>query len=245
MTTRATAGDGLAATSAPFVEAIGEWAGSLQAVSLAREILDGRDPSRMAILVADMVNGFCHAGPLSSERVRGIVAPVVRLLEAAHAAGVPHYLLFRDTHRDDAEEFSSYPAHCVEGTEEAETVPELSGLPFADRFVTLPKNSISAALGTGFDAWLSEHPEVTEFVAVGNCTDLCLYQLVLHTKLRGNALHLGYRVTVPADCAQTFDVGVEAARSLGSLPHDGDLLHALFLHHMALNGVNVVGSVVA
>ena len=33
---------------------------------------------------------------------------------------------------------------------------------------------------------------------------------------------------------------VETARQIGALPHDGDLLHRLFLYHMALNGIRVV-----
>jgi hypothetical protein len=35
---------------------------------------------------------------------------------------------------------------------------------------------------------------------------------------------------------------VGVARDLGILAHDGDLHHVLFLHHMAQNGVEVVGN---
>ena len=30
------------------------------------------------------------------------------------------------------------------------------------------------------------------------------------------------------------------AQSVGALPHPGDLTHAMFLHHMALNGVEII-----
>ena len=33
---------------------------------------------------------------------------------------------------------------------------------------------------------------------------------------------------------------VETALQLGALPHDGDLLHRIFLYSMALNGIEVV-----
>jgi hypothetical protein len=36
---------------------------------------------------------------------------------------------------------------------------------------------------------------------------------------------------------------VDVARSLGILPHAGDLLHLIFLYHMALNGIEVVAHV--
>jgi hypothetical protein len=47
-------------------------------------------------------------------------------------------------------------------------------------------------------------------------------------------------VIVPADAVDTFDTPVSVARELGIKAHDGDLHHVLFLHHMALNGVEVV-----
>jgi hypothetical protein len=37
---------------------------------------------------------------------------------------------------------------------------------------------------------------------------------------------------------------VDAAQSLGSLPHPGDLLHLVFLYHMALNGVEIVATAI-
>ena len=30
------------------------------------------------------------------------------------------------------------------------------------------------------------------------------------------------------------------SRGVGAMPHDGDLLHAVFLYHLQLNGVQVV-----
>ena len=52
----------------------------------------------------------------------------------------------------------------------------------------------------------------------------------------------GFEVVVPADCVDTYDLPVDAAARLGVMPHEGDLMHRLFLYHMALNGVQVVRS---
>jgi hypothetical protein len=41
----------------------------------------------------------------------------------------------------------------------------------------------------------------------------------------------------------TYDMAVDIAKSIGAIPHDGDLLHAIFLYHMALNGVEVVAGI--
>jgi hypothetical protein len=59
--------------------------------------------------------------------------------------------------------------------------------------------------------------------------------------VRANALgQENARIVVPANCVQTFDMPVETAEEIGAMPHDGDLLHRLFLYQMALNGVEVV-----
>ena len=123
-------------------------------------------------------------------------------------------------------------------------MPELLALPFADEFTVLPKNSINSAIGTGLETWLEAHPEVNTFVVTGDCTDLCTYQLAMYLRLRANALGLCQRVVLPADCVDTYDMPLDTAKELGILPHDGDLLHAVFLYSMALNGIEVVVRVV-
>jgi hypothetical protein len=75
---------------------------------------------------------------------------------------------------------------------------------------------------------------------VGDCTDLCLYQLAMHLKLNANAAGQRVNVLVPENCVQTYDLPLDVASSIGAMPHDGDLVHAMFLYHMALNGAQVV-----
>jgi nicotinamidase-related amidase len=170
---------------------------------------------------------------------------VARLLQRACDLGVRHFLFLQDTHDPDAVEFSAYPPHCVAGTAESEMVRELRDSSFSDLFVVIPKNSISSSIGTDLDGWLETHPEVTTFIVVGDCTDICVYQAAMHLRMRANVLGLrDVRVIVPADCVQTYDLPVETALELGALPHDGDLLHSVFLYHMALNGVEVVAHLV-
>jgi hypothetical protein len=49
---------------------------------------------------------------------------------------------------------------------------------------------------------------------------------------------------VPANAVDTFDTPVSTARELRIKAHDGDLHHVLFLHHMAMNGIEVVRALV-
>jgi nicotinamidase-related amidase len=126
------------------------------------------------------------------------------------------------------------------GTREAETIPGLSGLPFSGRFRIVHKNSISSAIGTELDDWLSANRKIDRFIVVGDCTDLCVYQLAMHLKLTANAAGFHRTVIVPADCVDTYDMPLDRAGELGVPPHDADVLHALFLYHLFLNGVEVI-----
>jgi nicotinamidase-related amidase len=225
----------------PFVNWIGEWENSLPTWSLADEI---DDPSTVAVISVDVTNGFCYEGPLSSPRVAAIVHPIVRLFKRAHALRVRHFVLPQDTHDDKAVEFGSFPPHCTRGSEESEPVPEFKQLPFFDQFIIMPKNSISSSIGTELPTWLDDHPEVTTFIVVGDCTDFCIYQLAMYLRLRANAFQRAAdRVVVPVDCVDTYDITVQVADELGAFPHQADLLHLIFLYSMALNGVQVVAHI--
>lgn len=227
--------------SVRFLNWLAEWEAGLNPIAL-HDLLAGR-PARLAVMCVDLLVGFCYQGPLASPRVARIVPPIVALFEKARAAGVRHFVLAQDSHPPDAVEFGAYAPHCVAGTREAETVPDLLALPFASEFAVIAKNSISSAIGTALDDWLEAHPQVDTFLVVGDCTDLCTYQLVMHLRLRANALGLQQRVVLPANCVDTYDLAVETAQSLGILPHDGDLLHAVFLYSMAANGVQVAAEI--
>ncbi|MBI2940343.1 MAG: cysteine hydrolase [Chloroflexi bacterium] len=230
--------------SEPFLRFLIEWRQGLKTVSLPEYLATGgRMPAQTAVLTVDLTEGMCHEGALASPRIARIVEPIRRLLVHAHELDVQHFLLPQDTHAPDAEEFANWPAHCVAGTIESQTVRELRALLFASQFRVFPKNSLSSAIATDLPGWLEHHPEVDQFIVTGDCTDLCVYQLAMDIRLRSHARGLDYRVTVPADCVETFHLSVEAAKEIGALPHDGELLHHLFLYHMALNGVEIVAHV--
>lgn len=230
--------------SRPFLSYLVRWQQGLRPLALSTLVRDDQSPDQVALMAVDVINGFCHAGPLASLRVAGIVAPIVLLFQNAYALGMRHFVFLHDAHDPQAVEFDSYPAHCVRGSEESAPVPELKALPFFDKIVTMmPKNSINSAVGTALDSWLDAHPEVRTFIVVGDCTDICVYMLAMHLRTRANAANRQVRVIVPADAVDTYDLPVEAASRTGALPHDGELLHLIFLYHMQLNGIEVVAAI--
>jgi nicotinamidase-related amidase len=226
--------------SRAFLDWLYRWEKDLPSLDLEEVV---SDPTHVALVSEDLVKGFCEAGPLASERVAGIVPAVVDVFRRAHDLGVRHFLLLQDTHHPDAVEFSAFPPHCVAGSEESETIDELRSLSFTDLFTVIHKNSISSDIGTDLTSWLDDHPQVTTFIVVGDCTDICVYEGAIYLRVRANVRgQENVRVIVPANCVQTYDMPVETANEVGAMPHDADLLHRVFLYQMSLNDIEVVAS---
>lgn len=232
----------LADSARPFLAYLEEWFSELNPQRLST-IIDG-EPERVAVLAIDVIDGFCKHGPLASERVGRIAAPVAELFARAYALGVRNLALTQDTHDPVAPELAAFPPHCLRGTPESEAVAELKALPFYAQLAIFPKNSTNSHLGTGLGAWVAERPQVDRWIVVGDCSDLCVYQAAMQLRLEANAANLSRRVIVAADVVDTFDTPVATAHDLGIKAHDGDLHHVMFLHHMALNGVEVVEQLV-
>lgn len=218
------------------------WFRNLEPLSLPQAI---PDPTRGAVVSTDLIVGFAYEGRLAGPRVAALVPRAERLFKRAYTYGVRHFILAQDTHTPTTPEFVAWGPHAQRGSVESHTVPELAELPFSDEFVTIEKNSLSLAIATQLEGWLAEHPEVRDFIVVGDCTDLCVYQAAMFLRMRANALDLAeQRVIVPADMVDTFDFSLDTAMRAGAMPHPGDFFHLVFLYHMAMNGIQVVRALV-
>ncbi len=230
----------LAQKSTKFLEYLENFVNDLPELTLEEAI---RDPKHTAIVSVDVINGFLYEGPLASPRVAPIGKAIAQLMHAAWDRGVRDILLLQDAHEPDSLEFEAYGEHVVKGTRQAEAVDEIKSLPFYDQLTTYYKDSIHPALNTEFDAWLEERDHIDTFIVVGDVTDLCVYQLATYLKLRANAYHKARRVIVPENCVQTWHLSVNAAEKVPAMPHHGDMLHATFLYHMALNAIEIVKAI--
>jgi nicotinamidase-related amidase len=231
----------LASQSKQFVDWLSSWYSALQPLPLESAI---SDPARTAVCTVDMLNGFCYEGTLSSPRAAACVKPIADLYRRAHALRVRNFVSIQEWHSESAKEFEAFAAHCIRETREAMLVPELAELPFAREITVVHKNSLHAIVSTRMEEWLDEHPSVDTFIATGVCTDLCTFDLAMDLKLRANARDLPRQVIVPANAVSTYDLPVATALKMGALPHDANLLHAMFLYMMALNKITVVKELV-
>lgn len=201
---------------------------------------DFENPNRIALISVDMVNGFCHQGALASKEVNNIIPHVVDVFKKAKHYGVSHFLLLEDAHSKNAEEFNAYPPHCIKGTEESETIPEIASLSFSKEFEKFKKNAWSPAYDTTIDSWIKHHDKIDTFIIIGDCTDICVYAMALHLRMQSFANNQKRKIIIPANAVATYDMSVKKAEELGAFPHPEQLLHPLFLYHMALNAIEVI-----
>jgi nicotinamidase-related amidase len=227
--------------SEPFIRWMLDWKSNLKTVSLASLI--GEQPEQVGIVCVDIIEGFCTVGPLSSPRVEALVAPIVRVFENAWAAGVRDIALPQDTHPADAVEFANYAPHCMRGTLEAEAAAAIKALPFYEQMAIHEKNSINSGVNDSFAAWFKARPHIRTWIILGDCTDICTFQLATWIRTHTYEHQVGgVRVIAPVDCIDTYDLPVETAMKIGATPHDADFLHPVFLYAMHLNGVEVIQS---
>ena len=252
-----------------------EWYRNLPSLTILELIPDAQAAEHTFVFSADMINDFCKPDkknpkmrPLASSRVGAIARPIVGLLTALHNVNVENFILVQDCHDPDAREFEAFPPHAVRGTEGADTIYELTKLPFADKFIVFLKNTLSPAWAyrekrhvppekthpiypegyipvwrESFDRYLATH-DIRTAIVVGNCSDLCVRELTMYLLMRTNEHQGKMRIVIPTNCVQTFDLPVDIAKKIGAMPHPGDAYHMWALYEMARNKIEVVRGIV-
>jgi nicotinamidase-related amidase len=199
-------------------------------------------PESTAVFAVDVVEGIEPGGQLSTPALASIVDPIVDLFVRADEMAVRHFLLIQDKHGLDDLDYSSYMHVYRSGKPQSNTISALTSLPFADRFTIVPTHSIHPAIGTGLSLWLAEHLAVRTVIVVGAGTDLGVYQTAMHLRHRANAMNLsGFRVVIPANCVAAHHHSALSSLDMERPPFPDDVVQQIFLYHMALNGIEVIG----
>ena len=157
-----------------------------------------------ALIIVDMLNDFVH-GKLANPKAQAIIQPLQRLLNHAREEGWV-VVFSNDAHHPDDPELRIWGPHAMEGTPEAEVIPELA--PREGEIIS-PKRVYGAFDGTGLGEQLQERG-VDEVVITGQHTHIC----VRHSSY-GAQTH-GYRITVPRDAVCGFE-GVNEEEALDYL----------------------------
>jgi nicotinamidase-related amidase len=171
------------------------------------------EPGRTALLVVDMQRGFLDPGEaMAVPQAREIVPAIRALVDLFRAKRLPVVftefvygeqvpLLLGDLHPEHkratpgaARGFGIPSSACLEGTESADTVPDLAPRPGE---LVIRKRWYDGFAGTPLDGALRSRG-VTSLVVTGTMTDICVLATVI------GALHREYRVTVVEDGVATL-----------------------------------------
>ncbi|CAM2932310.1 isochorismatase family cysteine hydrolase [Hathewaya histolytica] len=190
-------------------------------------------PSNTVLVIIDMINGFSKGGNLYSKNMENLIPNIVDISTKFHHNNYP-ILAYKDSHEKSSIEFDSYPTHCVVGTEECELISELKNI---NSIIQLEKNSTNAFLSYNPEEVLKKHfgkeNEFNNYVVVGGCTDICIYQFALTLKTYFNEHNRNSRVIVPVNMVDTFSAN----------GHNDDISNILFLNSMIANGIEVIKTI--
>lgn len=137
-----------------------------------------------ALIVVDVQNDFCEGGSLAVDGGGDVARAISRFLQDGN--GYAHVVATNDYHVDPGSHFSdepdyasSWPRHCVVGTQGVRFHPDLD----ITRVEAIFRKGTHAAAYSGFEGvddagtplsdWLREH-DVDEVDVVGIATDYCV-----------------------------------------------------------------------
>lgn len=158
---------------------------------------------KRTLIVIDMVKGFREEGNMAISDIPYIDEEVKRLVELFLNNG-EDVISIMEGHTKDSVEFNDFAEHCILGTKEAELIECLKE--YEDRMLCIRKNSTSGFMTEGLQKYLSENIDVLkEIVFCGVCSDICVLNTAVPTKMYLNECNRNVNVIVPENAMETFD----------------------------------------
>ncbi|MFD7322719.1 isochorismatase family protein [Streptomyces sp. NPDC059875] len=162
-----------------------------------------------ALIVVDVQNDFCEGGSLAVAGGADVAAAITDLVGEAAGAAYQHVVATRDHHVDPGDHFSdapdyvtSWPVHCVAGTEGVGFHPNFAPAVASGAIDAVFDKGAYEAAYSGFEGrdengltlaeWLRAH-DVDEVDVVGIATDHCVRATAL------DAAREGFRTQVLLD----------------------------------------------
>ena len=175
------------------------------------------------LFIVDINNGFAKGGALYSPRIENLINPIVNFTKSV-SNDIKSIIAFTDYHTNKSTELLNYPTHCIENTIECEIVDELK---FIENIKIVKKNSTN-----GFFALDDLSFNNTDnIIIIGDCTDICIYQLAITLKSYFNQNNINKNIIVPINIVDTYNI---------DNVHPAELLNIVFLNSMIQNGIKVV-----
>ena len=191
--------------------------------------LEELNAQNTALVIINMVNGFCRDGILHSKRIEDII-PIVSELASRCAKMKIKTLAISDAHDEDCSEFRFLPKHCVKGTAENQLIDELKAIAGCKY---IEKNSANGFHAPGFQKFMIEHPDIDTYLVCGNCTEGSIMNFCITLKTYLDQFNKKSKIIVPMNAIETYDMD----------NHNGELCNITAVKIMADFGINIVKGV--
>lgn len=183
--------------------------------------------NKSELFIVDINNGFAKEGNMYSSRVNNLINPIVNFTKSI-SKDIKSIIAFTDYHTDESVELLNYPTHCLKDTIECEIVDELKSI---DNIKIVKKNSTN-----GFFALSNlDFNNTDNIIIIGDCTDICVYQLAITLKSYFNQNNISKNIIVPINLVDTYHV---------DNVHPAELLNIVFFNSMIQNGIKVVKEII-
>lgn len=183
--------------------------------------------NKTELFIVDINNGFAKEGNMYSSRVNNLINPIVNFTKSI-SKDIKSIIAFTDYHTDESVELLNYPTHCLKDTIECEIVDELKSI---DNIKIVKKNSTN-----GFFALSNlDFNNTDNIIIIGDCTDICVYQLAITLKSYFNQNNISKNIIVPMNLVDTYHV---------DNVHPAELLNIVFFNSMIQNGIKVVKEII-
>ena len=156
------------------------------------------------LYMIDMNNGFVNFGPMANQKYNELVPEQLKMLEKFRREnGQINFIL--EAHDKNANEFKTYPAHCIKGTPEAEVIPEFKKYQLALGARTFYKNCINGMLNKDVQEQLRTLRCLREIVIEGVCADLCVMDFARTNARFLDEINKEAKIFVVRKAIDTFD----------------------------------------
>ena len=159
---------------------------------------------KRALYNIDMVQGFVNFGAMSNKDYNKLVPEQIKLMDDFVSTG-DSVNMIGEGHSKDAQEFESYPEHCVLGTPEADFIPEFDGYLYLPDTRIYRKNSINGMFNEQLRQDIIKMSGLQEAVFCGVCEDLCVMDFVRSYARFMDEINRRVKLFVVGNAVDTFD----------------------------------------
>ena len=196
-------------------------------LELNTENISNLNLSKTILFIVDMNNGFAKEGLLYSPRVENLIKPIENFSKHI-CSDLNRIIAFTDSHDENSIELLNYPTHCLKNSVESDIVDEIKDIKNLEIIQKNSTNGFFVLNDIDFD-------DIDNIIIVGDCTDICIYQLSITLKSYFNQNNINKNIIVPMNLVDTYNI---------DNVHNAELLNIVFLNSMIQNGINVVKEIV-